>query len=137
MADTALSMLDIRTSQRTNGYPSPAEDFAEARLDLRDLLIRHPAATYYFRMEGEALCDAGIHAGDLLVVDRALPPLPGSLVIVAAEGELLARRYAPTPAGFVLLANAPGVEPISSGGDGEVVLWGVVTFAIHAVAPSA
>jgi DNA polymerase V len=135
MADHGPSIGDLRATQLTNGYPSPAEDFVEQRLVLDRLVTRHGEATFYMQMETDALCDAGVHAGDWLVIDRAEPPRENDLVIVAAQGKLLARRYHPLPAGFVLSADAPGVELIASGADGDVAIWGVVTHFLRCIRP--
>jgi DNA polymerase V len=128
-----VSISNLRAAHRTTGYPSPAEDFAEERLVLDSLIVRRPEATFYMVMGSESLCDDGVHMGDWLVIDRAEPPMDGCLVIVAADGQLLARRYTPTATGFLLTADAPGVEPIESGADGDIAIWGVVTYIVHRV----
>lgn len=71
----------------TSGFPSPAEEVAEASLDLHALLVRRPAATFFLRMRGDAMRRAGVYEGDLLVVDRSLRPTPGRLVVLATTGE--------------------------------------------------
>ncbi len=113
-----LSILELRASTRTSGYPSPAQDHGEARLDVRDLLIRHPAATFFLRTAADAKTDAlreaGIAAGDILVVDRALHPWPGALVVAVVDGELVVRSYRRAE---------------------RVTVWGVVSFAIHPIIP--
>lgn len=106
-------------AQATSGFPSPADDSAESSLDLCDLLVRHPAATFYLRMRGDTQVSAGIYAGDLLVVDRALTPTPGGLAIVVSAGELRVARWPAQPLG----ATHDDV--------GETMLWGVVTYVIH------
>ena len=88
------------------------------------------------QIENDSLCDAGIRAGDWLTIDRAEPPMEGDLVIVAARGELLARRYHPTQDGFVLSADAPGAELLDSGADGEIAIWGVVTHFLRCIRPA-
>lgn len=70
------------------GFPSPAEDYLEGRLDLNQLLIRKPAATYFVRVVGDSMIGAGIHSGDLLVVDRSLEAGDGRVVIAVLNGEL-------------------------------------------------
>src|SRR5262245_50169757 len=130
------SIGDLRAAHLTNGYPNPAEDFAEEPLVLVRLVTRHREATFYMLMQNDSLCDAGVRAGDHLVIDIAEPPLEGDLVIVAAGGELLARRYHPTPDGFVLSAGAPGVPLLASGADGEIAVWGVVTHFLRCIRPA-
>src|SRR5713101_2801074 len=74
------------------GYPSPADDYLDSALDLNQHLIKHPAATFFVRVAGESMQEAGIHSGDVLIVDRALPPSDGSVVIAAVNGELTVKR---------------------------------------------
>jgi DNA polymerase V len=133
MSDGRPSIGSLRASQAMSGYPSPAEDWVEEPLVLDRLVTRHKEATFYMLMQNNSLCDAGVRTGDHLVIDRAEPPIEGDLVIVAANGELLARRYHPTPDGFVLSADAPGVELIESGADGDVAIWGVVTHFLRCI----
>jgi len=132
-----VSVLDLRASQRTSGYPSPAQDYAEAGLDVRDLLVKRPAATFFLRMQGEAMRDVGIGAGDILVIDRALAPLLGSTIVAVVDSELLVRRYWPGPLATYLLAAHPDHPPIRIPAEAECHVWGVVTYAIHPCAPTA
>jgi DNA polymerase V len=108
-------------ARETSGFPSPAADSAEASLDVRDLLVRRPAATFYLRMRGDARIASGVFAGDILVVDRSLTPAPGALVIVAADGALRLTRWRPQP-------SPAGDESEDSS---AATLWGVVTYLIH------
>jgi len=69
------------------GFPSPAEQYLEPPLDLNELLVRRPAATYFVRVEGDSMSGAGIHDGDLLVVDRSLRPADGDVIIASVDGD--------------------------------------------------
>src|SRR5947209_16582383 len=69
------------------GFPSPADDYVEAPLDLREYLVRNPTATFVMRAKGDSMRDIGIHDGDLLVVDRSVKPTSGSIVVAALNGE--------------------------------------------------
>ena len=69
------------------GFPSPAEQYLEPPLDLNELLVRRPAATYFVRVEGDSMSGAGIHDGDLLVVDRSLCPADGDVIIASVDGD--------------------------------------------------
>ena len=75
------------------GFPSPAEQYLEPPLDLNDLLVKRPAATYFVRVEGDSMIGAGIHDGDLLVVDRSLTPASGDVVIAAVDGEFTVKTF--------------------------------------------
>ena len=74
------------------GFPSPAEQYLEPPLDLNDLLVKRPAATYFVRVEGESMSGAGIHDGDLLVVDRSITPVSGDIIIAAVDGDFTVKR---------------------------------------------
>jgi DNA polymerase V len=79
------------------GFPSPAQDYVEKTLDLNEQLISHPAATYFVRVQGDSMIGAGIEDGDLLIVDRALEPKHGDIVVAGFFGELTVKRLELTP----------------------------------------
>lgn len=114
-------------------FPRPAEDVAESPLDLNELLAPRPAAKFYLEMAGDALLDSGIFAGDVLVVDRALHPIYGALVVVALDGELLVRHYCSDSAALHLLPAHPDFAPISVpvSQAKRCQVWGIVTAVIH------
>jgi len=74
------------------GFPSPADDYIDRKLDLNELLITHPAATFFVRVEGNSMINAGIHSGDILVVDRALEPNNNNVVLAVLDGEFTVKR---------------------------------------------
>lgn len=115
------------------GFPSPAEDQAEAGLDLHEYLVRHPAATFFMEMEGDAMYEAGIFPHDILVVDRSCDPVPGAVVVAVVDGEFVVRRYAPADDRLWLVADHPAVAPIPIWELTDYTIWGVVTFVIHHV----
>jgi SOS-response transcriptional repressor LexA len=87
------------------GFPSPADDYVEKNLDLNELLVQKPAATFFVRAQGESMLGAGIHPNDILVVDRSLEAVPGKVVICAINGELTVKSSAthqPAPNSVVL-----------------------------------
>ena len=115
------------------GFPSPADDYIERSIDLNEHLIRRPAATYFIRVTGQSMTQAGIHPGDLLVVDRAEPATSGRVVIAAVDGELVVKRLVRKPGRVILQAEHPDYAPIEilDGPDVDLTLWGVVLFVIH------
>lgn len=122
-----------RIARMPTGFPSPAEDMAETPLSLDDLLVRRPASTFFVEMAGDALRDVGILSGDVLVVDRSLTATDGAVVIVALDGELIARRYCPDREAIHLLPAHPDVAPITITAldRSRCHLWGVVTGVVR------
>ena len=114
------------------GFPSPADDYVEKTLDLNDLLIQKPAATFFVRAEGESMLGAGIHPNDLLIVDRSIKPVLGKVVICALNGELTVKRIKQIePNRLILGAENPLYPDIEVKLDMDLVIWGVVTQVIH------
>lgn len=122
--------LPVYASRISAGFPSPADDHIEGKLDLNRHLVRRPAATFFIRAQGESMKDAGIFDGDLPVVDRGIVPRAGNIVIAVLHGELTVKRLAMTEAGSVLSADNPAYPDIRPGEAG-CELWGVVTFSIR------
>lgn len=115
------------------GFPSPAEDYAEQHLDLNSHLIAHPAATFFLRVSGDSMMNAGIFNGDLLIVDRSLEPTSGKIVIAAVNGELTVKRLQKTENGVCLVAENNAYAPIALENSDHVQIWGVVIYTIHAI----
>ena len=113
------------------GFPSPADDHVERSLDLNEELINRPAATFFLRAGGRSMQGAGIHDGDLLVVDRSITPETGMVVVAVVDGEFTVKRLRRTNGTLVLAAEHPGYRPIPVGPETEVCVWGVVTWVIH------
>ena len=122
----------LYTSKVAAGFPSPADDYVDRGLDLNEHLIRHKEATFFVRVKGDSMVGAGIMDGDLLVVDRALSPVSGRIVIAAVNGELTVKRLKKSGGRTWLMAENPAYEPIEMKDGMECVIWGVVTNAIHA-----
>lgn len=113
------------------GFPSPAEDYVEQRLDLHRHLVRNEAATFFLHASGESMTGAGIHDGDLLVVDRSVEAAHGRVVIAALDGELLVKRLVRREGRVRLAAEHPGYPDFDITEREHVHVWGVVTYAIH------
>jgi len=116
------------------GFPSPADDYIECKLDLNELTIKHPAATYFIRAQGDSMADAGIQSGDLLIVDRSLTPSNGKIVIAALDGELTLKHLQIKNGKMKLIAANPNYPPIDITESMDMVIWGVVTFVLHQTA---
>lgn len=113
------------------GFPSPADDFIEQRLDLNEYLIRHPAATFFVRVAGDSMVDAGIHHDDILIVDRSMHPRDKRIVIAVLDGELTVKRLVKNGNGWRLKAENAAYSPLDVNEDQQFEVWGVVTYAIH------
>jgi DNA polymerase V len=113
------------------GFPSPAEDFVEGPLDLNRYLIHHPAATFFVRVIGDSMIGIGIYPNDLLIVDRAVTPVNGSIVIAVVNGDLTIKRLHQGDGQVSLLPENPVYEPIQITAAMSFEVWGVVTKSIH------
>lgn len=114
------------------GFPSPAQDYVERRIDLNDLMIRHPSATYFVKAAGDSMCDAGIDEGDLLVVDSALKAQHGDIVIAAVSGEFTVKRLQLHPEVMLKPENSR-CRPIIPGSEDRLDIFGVVTYIVKSV----
>ncbi|QPK61433.1 translesion error-prone DNA polymerase V autoproteolytic subunit (plasmid) [Methylomonas sp. LL1] len=125
--------LPLFAGKVSAGFPSPAADHIEKNLDLNELLIQKPAATYFVRAQGESMLKAGIHSNDILIVDRSLEPVAGKIVICALNGEMTVKRLTFENEQWTLKAENPDYPDILLSDDLELVVWGVVTNVIHPV----
>ncbi|MFH1653332.1 MAG: translesion error-prone DNA polymerase V autoproteolytic subunit [Pseudomonadota bacterium] len=113
------------------GFPSPADDFVENKLDLNEHLIKHPSATFFVKVEGESMREAGIYSGDTLIVDRALKASNNRVVIAAINGELTVKRIKKSGTKIYLMPENREFSPIDVTEDSSFEVWGVVTYVIH------
>jgi len=125
--------LPLFSGKVAAGFPSPADDYVEKTLDLNELLVQKPAATFFVRAEGESMLGAGIHPNDILVVDRSIEPVPGKIVICALNGELVVKRLKRQAGQWLLGSENPAYRDIVLLEELEIVIWGVVTSVIHPV----
>jgi len=127
---TELS-LPLFAARVQAGFPSPADDHLERSIDLNEELIQHPAATFFVRVKGESMHDAGIQSGDILVVDRSLAPTDRKIVVAMVDGEFTVKRFRNQDGRIFLEAANDQFPKIEISGDQELVVWGVVSFVIH------
>ncbi len=113
------------------GFPSPAEQYQEQPLDLNELLVRRPAATFFVKVDGESMSGAGIHHEDILVVDRSLRPASGDVVIAAVDGEFTVKTYKRDKNGVRLEPANPDFPVIHLKPGHELDYFGKVTACIH------
>ncbi len=125
--------LPLYTEGVPAGFPSPADDFTEYKLDLNEFLIKHPASTYFVRVVGDSMEGAGIHSDDLLIVDRSVEPTSGRIVIAMIDSEFTVKRLRRIDGRLYLAPENPEYEAIEMSDGMELTIWGVVTNVIHPV----
>ncbi len=113
------------------GFTSPAADYLQDTLSLDQLLIRHPAATFFVRAKGNSMEGAGIFDDDILIIDRALNPVDGDVILALWDGELIVKRLVYRRGRPELHSEQVGYAPIRLNDEGRLDVWGVVTEVIH------
>ena len=125
--------LDVAAFSIQAGFPSPAEDHSSKRIDLNDMLIKHPLATFVMRISGASMREAGIDDGDVVLVDRAIKPAHGHVVVAVVDGDFTVKRLWKRGANIKLKAENPTYPDIVPRDGQTVEIWGVVTNAIKAM----
>jgi DNA polymerase V len=108
------------------GFPSPAEDFLDASIDLNKELIKNPSATFYGKVRGNSMKDLGIHDGDLLVIDKSLEPQNGKIAICFIDGEFTIKTIKLEKDCIWLLPANADYKPIKVTKDNDFLVWGIV-----------
>lgn len=122
--------LPLFVSKVSAGFPSPAQDYVEQTLDLNELCIKRPAATFFVRVEGESMIEAGIFHNDILVVDRSVTPVHGDIVVAQVDGEFTVKELCLKPR-LMLIPRNGAYQPICLANDNELQIFGVVTNVIR------
>ena len=126
-------LLPLYSSKVPAGFPSPADDHMEGKLDLNTHLVKHPTATFFVKASGDSMIGAGIHDGDILVVDRSLEPQQSRIVIAAVDGQLTVKRLKKKGKKIFLVPENKKFRSIELNENNDVKVWGVVTNVIHKV----
>ena len=136
-----LSIINIEADKKTNtpmfldsvsaGFPSPATDYMENKLDLNEYLVKHPAATFIVKANGPSMIEAGILSGDLLIVDRSLTPNNENIVIASVFGDLTVKKLRKKGSALFLVSANNEYSSIEVKEEMECFIWGVVTYVIH------
>ena len=121
--------IPIYSSKVEAGFASPADDFVEEYLDLNNLLVKHHEATFFVRVSGRSMVDAGIYPDDILIVDRSVNATDGKVVIVNVDGDVMVKRLSIQGDKVILKSDNPKHKDIPV--LGELTVWGVVTSVIH------
>tara|TARA_B100000003_G_scaffold161800_1_gene147599 strand:- start:921 stop:1343 length:423 start_codon:yes stop_codon:yes gene_type:complete len=115
------------------GFPSPADDYLEDKLDLNEYLIKHPAATFFVRVAGDSMINAGIYNNDIIIVDRSIKPKHGKIVVAALDGQMTIKRLYRRDDKIMLLPENELFKPIEILDSMDMVIWGVATNVIHSL----
>ena len=113
------------------GFPSPAEDFTELSISLDKHLIQNPAATFMAYANGNSMVRAGIHNGDILIIDRSLSARDGDIIIAVLHGEFTVKQLSIVKDTFFLIPKNPQYSPVKISDDIDFEMWGVVTYSIR------
>lgn len=127
-----FTQQQVKTANAT-GFGAAADDYAERGIDLNEQLIKNKPATYFFRMKGDAMQEAGIFDGDVLIVDRSLKLVHGKIIVAVLNGELMVRRYHKNFSSVFLIPENDRFKTINLGEFTNFSVWGVVTYVIHSV----
>jgi DNA polymerase V len=126
-----LMLTPIFLDYVSAGFPSPATDYIENKLDLNEYLIKRPAATFIVKAKGSSMIDAGILSGDLLIVDRSISPKNDNIVIASIFGDLTVKKIRKKENSLFLLSANSDYPSIQVKEEMECSIWGVVTYIIH------
>lgn len=125
--------LPLAISGVSAGFPSPADDFMDMKLDLNRELIKNPASTFYARVSGVSMIDEGIDDGDLLVIDKSVEPYDGCLAVAYIDGEFTIKRFRDKGDHALLVPANKNYKPIRVTPDNDFMIWGVVRYVIKKV----
>lgn len=130
-ADTSTVLeRPLATEGIVCGFPSPAEDFMDQAIDLNQYIIKNPPATFFGRVTGDSMVNAGIHPGDILVIDRSLEFMDGKIAVCFVDGEFTVKRIKRERDCVWLVAENIDYPPIKVTADNELIIWGIVTHVI-------
>ena len=115
------------------GFPSPADDFLDASIDLNKALIKNKDATFYGRVKGDSMIGAGLNNGDLLIIDKSLEPKNGKIAVCFIDGDFTVKRIKIEKNVVWLIAENKNYKPIKVTKDNDFIIWGIVTNVIKSV----
>ena len=115
------------------GFPSPATDYLEGEIDLNRYLIKNPPATFIVKSQGNCMLQAGIHSGDLLIVDKSIKPKNNSIVIASIDGDLTVKRIKVSGKRSLLTSGNKDYVNVKINNESDIFIWGIVTKVIHNV----
>ncbi|MEI6696565.1 MAG: translesion error-prone DNA polymerase V autoproteolytic subunit [Bacteroidota bacterium] len=122
--------LTVVESGISAGFPSPADDFLDNSIDLNKELIKNPNATFYGRVKGDSMKDAGIHHGDLLIIDKSLRPMDGKIAVCYIDGEFTVKKIKIGKDCCWLIAANENYPPIRVTAENDFIIWGIVVHVV-------
>ncbi len=125
------TQIPLYSSRPQAGFPSPGDDQIEKVLDINDLVVKHPASTFFVRVEGDSMEGAGIFSGDVRVVDRSITAKDGLIVVAAVYGEMAVKRLVARGDTHILVSENEHYAPITVSGHDDCFIWGVVVGSVR------
>ena len=129
--DSSTLLIPLAKETISAGFPSPAEDYIELGIDLNKYLVRNPISTFFLRVSGNSMTNAGIYNNDLLIIDRSINPSPGHIVVALLDGEFTLKRLIKKKDNYYLKADKENYPAISLYEYRDIHIWGVAIYSIH------
>ncbi len=127
----STQLFPLASETISAGFPSPAEDYIELGIDLNKYLIKNPISTFFLRVSGNSMNNAGIYNNDLLIIDRSINPNPGHIVVALLDGEFTLKRLIKEGSNYYLKADKEDYPTINLYAYIEIEIWGVAIYSIH------
>ena len=128
---SSAQLLPLASETISAGFPSPAEDYIELGIDLNKYLIKNPISTFFLRVSGNSMNNAGIYNNDLLIIDRSINPNPGHIVVALIDGEFTLKRLIKEKDNYYLKADKENYPAINLYEYVNIQIWGVAIYSIH------
>ena len=129
--NSSAQLFPLATEAISAGFPSPADDYIEIGIDLNKHLIKNPISTFFLRVNGNSMNNAGIYNNDLLIIDRSINPNPGHIVVALIDGEFTLKRLIKEKDNYYLKADKENYPAINLYEYIEIQIWGVAIYSIH------
>ncbi|WP_269610256.1 LexA family protein [Prochlorococcus marinus] len=129
--DSSTILIPLVTETISAGFPSPAEDYIELGIDLNKYLIKNPISTFFLRVSGSSMNNAGIYNNDLLIIDRSINPKSGHIVVALLDGEFTLKRLIKKQDNYYLRADKENYPAINIYEYIDIQIWGVAIYSIH------
>ena len=127
----STQLIPLTTGTVSAGFPSPAEDYTEPGIDINKYLIKNPISTFFLRVSGNSMNNAGIYNNDLLIIDRSINPNPGHIVVALLDGEFTLKRLIKEEDNYYLKADKENYPAINLFEYIDIQIWGVAIYSIH------